>query len=383
MRLSLAGALLLVLMAPQASALVPAAVAAAAHAAAAAAASLHAGYVGAAAAVGAAGVHAGLGAGLTAAAQAGGAGVTAASASSGAAAVTHATAINAAAAAAGAAATSSAAAVVVVPEAMRDSGRPQLRAIGRILQIEAQRLKAAALSRGKPTEVVRRVHETAVTRAPIIGWALDLWFRSSLEPEQREAQGKQQLEPWQRAVVDGYSSATRNKVPDLLYSLKVLQRELASQVRFGLRTSPLRVVKLLYSSLLVTLFVLVARCPGLSVVRAGVARRWPKLVDHLAATLERNLAVTESVVTSRDGTLMLREPGAVEDDLSEDLKNLVEDMTGLDIDGDGFVGKPPAPPRPSWLDEARMAVARIGDLSRRPRSAIRMKNVPPARVSPE
>ena len=51
----------------------------------------------------------------------------------------------------------------------------------------------------------------------------------------------------------------------------------------------------------------------------------------------------------------------------EDLKNRFEDATGLDIDGDGFVGKPPeeaagpfAPLR-RLTTRARSAVAGVGD----------------------
>lgn len=273
-------------------------------------------------------------------------------------AATHAVAVNAAAAAA----TGATGAVAVAPDAittaMRRSRRPQLKAIGRILQIEIQRLKAAASGGGEPAAVAKRVHDTTISRAPIISWALDLWVRTSLEHKaqvserlarMRERQGKRPLlqGKWQQALMEGYASATRGKIPDILTSLRMLQLELANQIKFGLRTSPLCVFKLLYSSILVTVFALVAQCPGFEAVQAGVSKRWPKLVDHLAATLEKNLAETQrSMETDLEKPL-------------EQMKNQFESITGLDIDGDGHVGKPPpvAVPSSRW-ERATDIVAR-------------------------
>ena len=162
---------------------------------------------------------------------------------------------------------------------MRDNANSQeTRAIGRILQIEWSRLKEEPFRgpTGKPAEVVQRFQQTAERRGPIIRWALHLWIGGTLR-----AQGVI------RPVQDAYETLTRDKVPDFLTSLRMLERELASQVRFGLSTAPLRVVRLLYCSLLVTVCAIVARLPGFGAVRAGVRTRWPQLVDHLAATLER------------------------------------------------------------------------------------------------
>jgi len=260
-------------------------------------------------------------------------------------AATHAVAVNAGSAALCGATGALAATPDAVTTAMRADPRPQLKAIGRILQIEKERLKAAALGGGKPAVVVKRVQDTARSRAPIVSWALDLWLRSSLGAEARESQGKEELPPLQRRIVDGYNSITHGRVPNIVESLRVLRLELTSQVAFGLRTSPVLVVKLLYSSLLVTVCAVLGQfstLPGARAVKRVVGKRWPKLVDHLAATLEQNLAEVAEVGAAADGGLL------------ESLKNSFEDATGLDIDGDGFVGKPPAPvPQGGLLEDLK------------------------------
>merc|ERR1740125_382 len=82
----------------------------------------------------------------------------------------------------------SSAAVVVAPSSERP--RPQskqLRAVTKILQIEFARFRSAVFRDGvnsDPVEVATRVSETAVTRAPIIKWALNLWVRGTLRQTQ-------------------------------------------------------------------------------------------------------------------------------------------------------------------------------------------------------
>jgi len=315
------------------SALLPAAAAAAqlaaagaaAHTAAAAAAA-HA----AAAVTGAAGAHTGaVGIGVHAATQA--------------------IAVNTASAVAVGATGAAVSAPNAITTAMQRSKRPQLQAIGRIIQVELERLKAAALGGGKPAVVVQRVHSTAVSRAPIIKWGLDIWMRSTLEQQakvserlarQRDHQGKTRLLPWQKVVHYGYTNATHGRVPDIVTSLRELQVELSEQIKFGFRTSPLSVIRLAYCSLLVTICALVARYPGFEALRRGVTTRWPRLVIHLAATLEENLAATRRLIESSGTTLTLRLPD--EHGVLAEIKNTVEAVTGLDIDGDGVVGKPPS-----------------------------------------
>merc|ERR1712087_988688 len=53
-------------------------------------------------------------------------------------------------------------------------------AVGRIVQVEFRRLGAAVFGGGKPAQVVKRVQDTAASRAPIISWSLDNWLKGAL-----------------------------------------------------------------------------------------------------------------------------------------------------------------------------------------------------------
>ena len=156
----------------------------------------------------------------------------------------------------------------------RNDNTPNVRAVGRILQIEWRRLKEAA-SRGvqAPGEVAQRLTE----RGPIVTWALDLWLRGKL----------------------GIQEASSN-IPDIVASLRVLEIELASQVKLGFASAPLRAIKLLMSATMLTVLALMARIPLFDTLRKRVQATWPKTVDHLAAVLEQNLAddPTKGVFTS-------------------------------------------------------------------------------------
>ena len=257
----------------------------------------------------------------------------------------------------GAAGASAATAVVVAPSAERPQPQSkQLQAVTKILQIEFARFKSAVFRDGvnsDPVVVATRVQETAVTRAPIIKWALNLWVRGTLRQTQASVGHTTYRKALSGAVVEGYEDFTRGQVPTIVNSLQELRAELLREVRFGFSTAPLRVAKLLITSLVVTILAYMAQCarlPGLRFVRAGMRAHWPQLVEHLAATLEMNLAETERLMmapgegvaalpplllTAPSGELM--EAG----ELLEDLKNRFEDATGIDLDGDGHVGKPP------------------------------------------
>ena len=250
----------------------------------------------------------------------------------------------------------SSAAVVVAPSAERPQPQSkQLQAVTKILQIEFARFKSAVFRDGvnsDPVEVVTRVQETAVTRAPIIKWALNLWVRGTLRQTQASVGHTTYRKALSGVVVEGYEDFTRGQVPTIVNSLRELRAELLREVRYGFSTAPLRVGKLLLTSFIVTILGYMAqfaRLPGLRFVRAGMRAHWPQLVEHLAATLEMNLADTERLleaegVASLPPLLLPAPSGELLEagELLEDLKNRFEDATGFDLDGDGHVGKPPA-----------------------------------------
>ena len=249
------------------------------------------------------------------------------------------------------------AAVVVAPSPERPQPQSkQLQAVTKILQIEFARFKSAIFRDGvnsDPVVVATRVQETAVTRAPIIKWALNLWVRGTLRQTHASVGHTTYRKALSGAVADGYEDFTRGQVPGIVDSLRELRAELLREVRYGFSTAPLRVAKLLVTSAVVTILAYMAQCarlPGLRFVRAGMRAHWPRLVEHLAATLEMNLIETERLMMAPgEGIaalppLLLPAPSGElleAGELLEDLKNYFEDATGIDLDGDGHVGKPP------------------------------------------
>ena len=147
--------------------------------------------------------------------------------------------------------------MAVTPEAianaLRRDERPSTQAIGRILSIEWKRLKEAA----RLGEGPRAVYEKARDRAPIITWALDLWLRSKLgidkPPPRSERRGGGRA---RRAAVASKAASWDKRffveVPNIWTSLRVLELELATQIRFGLRHSPLATLRLACSAVVVT-----------------------------------------------------------------------------------------------------------------------------------
>ena len=273
----------------------------------------------------------------------------------------------------------SSAAVVVAPSPERP--RPQskqLQAVTKILQVEFVRFRSAVFRDGvnsDPVEVVTRVQETAVTRAPIIKWALNLWVRGTLRETQASVDHTTYRKALSGVVVESYMDFTRGQVPTIINSLRELRTELLREVRYGFSTAPLRVGKLLFTSFIVTILGYMAqfaRLPGLRFVRAGMRAHWPQLVEHLAATLEMNLADTERLLEAEGVAslppLLLPAPGGElleAGELLEDLKNRFEDATGFDLDGDGHVGAPPVEiVHVGFRMRTRLSAQRLGSRTR-------------------
>lgn len=157
------------------------------------------------------------------------------------------------------------------------STSPSKAAVARILQIEAQRLLTIVRQGGKPMVVLHRVRQTATMRYPIIKWALDTWMQRTL--------GMDTPGLW--------SPALKKLIPKSRFgpSLKVLEDELTQQLKFGFRTAPFIALKLVYRSVLIAFVAIVGHWPGFQFLRTRLSRDWPRCVDALAATIERNHAV--------------------------------------------------------------------------------------------
>ncbi|KAL1520927.1 hypothetical protein AB1Y20_022487 [Prymnesium parvum] len=166
---------------------------------------------------------------------------------------------------------------------------PSRAAVGRILLIEFERICSSIRQGGKPAHVIHRVKSTAEVRSPIIKWALNLWLQNALGTDTPgmwcPTLKKLRLHPWQRMA---------SSTPGFRPSLRVLERELTEQMKFGLRTAPFLAVKLAYRSIVVAVVAIVGRWPGFQWMRSRLRKTWPRCVDALAATIEKNHAALVS-----------------------------------------------------------------------------------------
>ena len=182
----------------------------------------------------------------------------------------------------------------VLTDYMRGHEKPSTQAVGRIIQVEVDRLVEAAWFQGsrRPQDVLQRVQERLTERGPIITWALDVWMQEEL------------------SRLPFYNQVVQTRVPHIWAAVRALEVELTSQLKFGLTTAPLRVLRLVYSTCFVVMLALMRKLPGargssrFSVLEArlrnAVCEAWPEVVDQLAATLEGNLRTDPSrVVVSR------------------------------------------------------------------------------------
>lgn len=208
----------------------------------------------------------------------------------------------------------------------RTGERPQPKdAVWRILNIEGERLIAALehnwrfltgekefyawdsdeAAESDPTSVPIDVISQTKARLPIIRWSLDRWLmrRTGIDVSAQLAQ---------LAELVGDASLT---TPKLGAALRALRPELTAQVRKGLRTSPLRVVRLLYRGGQLWVMSCLMQVPG--PWRAWLQRMWPACVNHLAATLEENhreivqlLGTEQTTVGSRARDLLAEVRGS-------------------------------------------------------------------------
>ena len=189
---------------------------------------------------------------------------------------------------------------------------PRRKAVERILNVELGRLTTALELQARsassalalpnapkePTTQVlakapttQEIAEEMENRQPIIRWALNLWIR--------EAMGFDRFGTWcpalkkmgffpqpppieQTQVYPGMLTPT----PTLVQALRALRPSLEVEIRRGLRTRPLRVCRLAYRAILVYLLAALSFLPGPT--QPLIQRTWPRIVEHLATTLETN-----------------------------------------------------------------------------------------------
>lgn len=175
---------------------------------------------------------------------------------------------------------------------------PRMRAVVRILEVEIERLiTAVQLNVRRYTGVGGRVPkrvdvspediaEEMEARGPMIRWALVTWLTESLGVNRPGIWSPQlrswELLPWQWTP-NAHPTLT---TPTIGKAIRALQPQIASEVRRGIFTAPLQVMSLAWRALLVYALAYLARVPGPQ--RQMIQRVWPRIVEHLAATLERN-----------------------------------------------------------------------------------------------
>ena len=173
-------------------------------------------------------------------------------------------------------------------------------AVERILNVELARLITAvnlnlaslsprsrkALPENKRiiTPTPDKIADEMENRAPMIRWALTTWVKDVMGID-REGMWcptlkKFELHPWQWTP-KGHPTLT---TPTLVSSLRALKPTLVEEIRTGIRSSPLRVIRLAYRAAVVYALAAVAWLPG--PVRPMIQRNWPRLVEHLATTIE-------------------------------------------------------------------------------------------------
>lgn len=190
-------------------------------------------------------------------------------------------------------------------------------AVWKLLQVEATRL-IDTVQLLKPAHALDEIKEWVVARTPIAHWAT-----VSIAQNKYGFTGLREtlyeLDKFGHAVDEAcgekFPSLWRPFAPPLPptigESLEYLRPEIGDQVRFGLRHSPMRVMKLAYRSLLLYLFAWAQRTEWASKalgIDEGAKRppQWlPKLLEHAAETIEANTdALTAAYVEEEQERLM-------------------------------------------------------------------------------
>lgn len=173
---------------------------------------------------------------------------------------------------------------------------PRRAAVERILNVELARLTTALEMNWVRLSLPPQMRKVAPTsqeiademeaRQPILWWAGNLWLKDFLGVEQFGAWcptlKKLELHPWQWTP-KGHPNLTP---PTLVEALRALRPSLEVEIRKGFRSTPLRVARLAYRAVLVYLLAALSFLPGPT--QPLIQRTWPRIVEHLATTLETN-----------------------------------------------------------------------------------------------
>lgn len=169
-------------------------------------------------------------------------------------------------------------------------------AVERILEVELERLKTAVelnvaklslpehLRKAAPT--TDEIVEEARARAPMLRWAINRWLIESLGTEKFgvwcPTLKKLELHPWQWTP-KGHPTLTP---PTLVESLIALRPQLTEEILNGFKSFPLRACRLAYRAAVVYALAMLQNLPGPQ--SKLIQRTWPRLVEHLAMTMELN-----------------------------------------------------------------------------------------------
>jgi hypothetical protein len=123
-------------------------------------------------------------------------------------------------------------------------------------------------------------------RSPMLKWATSRWLIDFLGIEKYgvwcPTLKRMEMHPWQWTP-KGHPTLS---APTFIESLLALRPQLTSEIKRGFRTSPLRVCRLAYRAAIVYALAALSSLPGPQ--RKLIQKTWPRLVEHLATTLELN-----------------------------------------------------------------------------------------------
>ena len=213
----------------------------------------------------------------------------------------------------------------------------------------------AGLKNEAPTS--EDIKEEMEARGPMLRWAITRWMIEAAGIEKPgvwcPALKRMELHPWQWTP-KGHPSLT---TPTLIQSLRALRPQLTLEIKKGFKTSPFRVCRLAYRTAIVYVLAALSWLPGPQ--RKLIQRTWPRLVEHLASTLEQNhLRVLQLPKTYRSsaesgtpGTAPIKSDKA--ETITSDGPGVLRVLSGLLDAPRGWWSRWTAPREPQRIDWSR------------------------------